>query len=95
MKFCFHWARKEVIKILKIKEKLKAFVHKYLFWLISYYVIALLITFGWQGLELLFYGEIQHRIVDDIISGILLLSILINLIFIRAIYVHNADCDRY
>lgn len=86
---------KGVIKIQKIKEKLKIFVHKYLLWLISYYAIALLMTFGWQGLELLFYGEIQHRIVDDIIGGILLLSIFINLIFIRAIYVPKADRDRY
>jgi hypothetical protein len=74
---------------------LKIFVHKYLFCLISYYAIALLITFGWQGLELLFYGEIQHRIVDDIIGGILLLSIFINLVFIRAIYIPKADRDKY
>lgn len=52
-------------------------------------------TFGWQGLELLFYGEIQHRIVDDIIGGILLLSIFINLVFIRAIYISKSDRDRY
>lgn len=74
---------------------MKIFVHKYLFCLISYYAIALLITFGWQGLELLFYGEIQHRIVDDIIGGILLLSIFINLVFIRAIYIPKADRDKY
>ena len=61
-----------MIQIQKIKEKWEIFVHKYLFWLISYYVISLLMTFGWQGLELLFYGEIQHRIVDDIIGGIFL-----------------------
>lgn len=84
-----------MIKILKIKKKWKIFVHKYLFWLISYYAIALFITFGWQGLEFLFYGEIQHRIVDDIIGGILLLSIFINLVFIRAIYASKADRDRY
>lgn len=84
-----------MIQILKIKEKWKTFVHKYLIWLISYYVIALLMTFGWQGLELLFYGEIQHRIVDDIIGGIFLLSIFINLVFIRAIYVPKANRDRY
>lgn len=84
-----------MIKILKIKEKLKVFVHKYLFWLIGYYVMALLITFGWQGLELLFYGEIQHRIVDDIIFGILLLSIFVNIVFIKSIYVSKADRDRY
>lgn len=84
-----------MIKIQKIKEKLQIFTHKYLFWLISYYGIALLITFGWQGLELLFYGEIQHRIVDDIIGGIFLLSIFINLVFIRAIYIPKADRNKY
>lgn len=74
---------------------MKIFVHKYLFCLISYYVIALFITFVWQGLELLFYGGIQHRIVDDFIGGILLLSIFINLVFIRAIYIPKADRDKY
>ncbi len=87
--------REEVIKIQKIKDKLRIFTHKYLFWFISYYAIALLITFGWQVLELLFYGEIQHRIVDDIIGGILFLSILMNLVFIRAIYIFKADRDKY
>lgn len=84
-----------MIQILKIKQKLQTFVHKYLFWLISYYVLALLITFGWQGLEFLFYGEIQHRIVDDIIGGILLLSVFINIVFIRVIYIPKADRDKY
>lgn len=84
-----------MIHIQKIKEKWKTFVHKYLFWLISYYAIALFITLGWQGLELLFYGEIQHRIVDDIIGGVFLLSIFINLVFIRAIYIPKADRDKY
>lgn len=84
-----------MIQIQKIKDKLRIFTHKYLFWIISYYVIALLITFGWQGLELSFYGEIQYRIVDDIIGGIFLLSILINIVFIRAIYISKADRDKY
>lgn len=84
-----------MIKILKIKQKLRIFVHEYLLCFVIYYVIVFLITFGWQGLELLFYGEIQHRVVDDIIGGILLLSIFVNIIFIRAIYVSKADRDRY
>ncbi len=84
-----------MIQIQKIKDKLRIFVHKYLFWIISYHAIALLITFGWQGLELIFYGEIQYRIVDDIVGGILLLSILINLVFIRAVYIPKADRDKY
>ena len=84
-----------MIQILKIKEKIQIFVHKYLLWVVVYYSIALLITLGWQGLEFLFYGEIQHRIVDDIIGGILILSIFINLVFIRAIYVPKADRDKY
>lgn len=84
-----------MIHILKVKEKLRVFAHNYLFWIIVYYVIALLITFGWQGLEILFYGEIQHRIVDDIIGGILILSIFINLVFIGAIRIFKEDCDKY
>lgn len=74
---------------------MKIFVHKYLFWIISYYVITLLITFGWQGLELLFYGEIQHRIVDDIIGGILLLTVFINFAVIGGIYLSKTNHDKY
>ena len=85
----------EVIQILKIKEKIQIFVHKYSFWLISYYAIVLFIKFGWQGLELIFYGEIQRRIVDDIIGGILLFSILINLAFVRGIYLSKTNRDNY
>lgn len=81
--------------MIKIKEKMRIFVHKYLLWVVVYYSIAFLITFGWQGLEFLFYGEIQHRMVDDIIGGILISSIFINLVFIRVIYVPKADRDKY
>ena len=83
-----------MIKILKIKEKLRIFVHKYLFWVVVYYVIALLITFGWQGLEFLFYREIQHRIVDDIIGGFFILSVMLNIILIKTIYINKIDSDK-
>lgn len=79
----------------KIRERVKVFIHKSSFWIVSYYIIVLFIHFGWQGLELLFYGEIQSRIVDDIIGLILFSSILINFVFIKAIYVSKANRDQY
>lgn len=40
--------------------------------------IAFLTQIVWCGLELLLYGETQHRIVDDIMSFILILSLYLN-----------------
>ena len=62
-----------------MKEKVKEWFK----WLLIYFVIALVITFGWQGLELLLYGEVQHRVVDDIVGTVLMLSVMLNVIFIR------------
>ena len=70
-----------------MKEKIKEWFK----WLLIYFAIALVITFGWQGLELLIYGEIQHRVVDDIIGLILLWSVLLNVIFIKAIYISKSE----
>ena len=64
-----------------MKEKVK----EWLEWLLIYFIIALIITYGWQGLELLFYGEVQHRVVDDIVGTVLMLSVMLNVIFIRTI----------
>ena len=64
-----------------MKEKVK----EWLKWSLIYCVTALIITYGWQGLELLFYGEVQHRVVDDIVGTVLMLSIMLNVIFIRTI----------
>ena len=64
-----------------MKEKVK----EWLKWLLIYCVTALIITYGWQGLELLFYGEVQHRVVDDIVGTVLMLSVMLNVIFIRTI----------
>ena len=64
-----------------MKEKVK----EWLKWSSIYCVTALIITYGWQGLELLFYGEVQHRVVDDIVGTVLMLSIMLNVIFIRTI----------
>ena len=61
----------------KVKECLK--------WSSIYCVTALIITYGWQGLEFLFYGEVQHRVVDDIVGMVLMLSVMLNVIFIRTI----------
>lgn len=40
--------------------------------------LMLLLMALWQGLELIFYGEIQHRIVDDIISLPIMYSFYLN-----------------
>ena len=74
-----------------MKEK----VNEWFKWLLIYFVIALVITYGWQELELLIYGEIQHRVVDDIIGLILLLSVLLNVIFIKAIYISKSERQKY
>ena len=34
----------------------------------------------WMGLEMLFYGEVQHRIVDDIISVFIIISFYRNVV---------------
>ena len=64
-----------------MKEKVKEWLKCSLI----YCVAALIITYGWQGLELLFYGEVQHRVVDDVVGAVLMLSIMLNVIFIRTI----------
>ncbi len=64
-----------------MKEKVK----EWLKWSLIYCVTALIITYGCQGLELLFYGEVQHRVVDDIVGAVLMLSVMLNVIFIRTI----------
>ena len=64
-----------------MKEKVK----EWLKWSLIYCVTALIITYGWQGLELLIYGEIQHRVVDDIVGTVLMLSVMLNVIFVRTI----------
>ena len=64
-----------------LKEKVK----EWLKWSLIYCVTALIITYGWQGLELLFYGEVEHRVVDDIVGMVLMLSVMLNVIFIRTI----------
>lgn len=74
-----------------MKKRIKEWIK----WYLVYIVLALAITFGWQGLELLFYGEIQHRIVDDIVGFVLLLSILLNVIFIKAIYISKSEREKY
>ena len=64
-----------------MKEKVK----EWLKYSLIYCVATLIITYGWQGLELLFYGEVQHRVVDDIVGTVLVLSVMLNVIFIRTI----------
>ena len=64
-----------------MKEKVK----EWLKWSLIYCVAAFIITYGWQGLELLIYGEIQHRVVDDIVGTVLMLSVMLNVIFVRTI----------
>lgn len=54
-------------------------------WFLICVITSLVVTYGWQGLELLIYGEVQHRLVDDIVGTVLMLSITLNVVFIRTI----------
>lgn len=49
-------------------------------------VIAFVITYTWQFLELIMYKEMQYRKVDDIIAGILLISIYLNIKYYSKIH---------
>lgn len=73
----------------------KSFVKKWFPYALLYIIVALIITYGWQGLELIFYGEAQHRVVDDIIGYILILSICINAIFCKAIFIPKSEMQKY
>ena len=74
-----------------MKQKIK----NWLKWVAICIVVTLVVGYGWQGLELIFYGEVQHRVVDDIIGVIFMWSILLNIAFIRAIYVPKAERQKY
>ena len=43
-------------------------------------VLFLAFSAIWMGLEMLFYGEVQHRIVDDIISIFIIISFYRNVV---------------
>ena len=43
-------------------------------------VLFLAFSAIWMGLEMLFYGEVQHRIVDDIISVFIIISFYRNVV---------------
>lgn len=58
------------IKRLKRLERIKE--------IILLMLLCLIVVYGWQGLEVLFYGEIQPRTIDNIIATILIWSIYLN-----------------
>lgn len=62
-----------------MKKKTKIDIASMIIGILVVIGLASLITVIWQGLEILFYNEIQYRKVDDIISTILLISLLFNL----------------
>lgn len=74
-----------------LKQKIK----DWLKWVGICLIVTLVVGYGWQGLELIFYGEVQHRVVDDIIGVIFMWSILLNIVFIRAIYVPKSERQKY
>lgn len=74
-----------------LKQKIK----DWLKWVGICLIVTLVVGYGWQGLELIFYGEVQHRAVDDIIGVIFMWSILLNIVFIRAIYVPKSELQKY
>ena len=43
-------------------------------------VLFLAFSTIWMGLEMLFYGEVQHRIVDDIMSIFIIISFYYNVV---------------
>ena len=43
-------------------------------------VLFLAFSAIWMGLEMLFYGEVQHRIIDDIISVFIIISFYRNVV---------------
>ena len=58
-------------------------------------LIAVIITYGWQGLELIMYGEVQPREVDNIIATILLWSIYLNIKCISILRSIKSLIERY
>lgn len=48
-------------------------------WVLTFLVVYLLVGIIWQFMELTFYGEVQPRVVDDIIALILTASITLNI----------------
>lgn len=74
-----------------LKQKIK----DWLKWVGICLIVTLVVGYGWQGLELIFYGEVQHRVVDDFIGVIFMWSILLNIVFIRAIYVPKSERQKY
>ena len=63
---------------------MKRKIIEWLKWYLVCVIVGVIITFGWQGLELLIYGEVQHRLVDDIIGLMLQFSVVLNIVFIRS-----------
>ena len=57
-------------------------IKKVVAWSFIYILEAIMVTYGWQYLEILFYGEITHRIVDDVMGNVLALSLFLNTVFI-------------
>ena len=64
-----------------MKKKTKVDIASIIIGILVMIGLASIITAVWQGLEILFYNEIQYRKVDDIIATILLISLLFNLKF--------------
>lgn len=68
-------------------------IKKVVAWSFIYILEAVMVTYGWQYLEILFYGEITHRIVDDVMGNVLVLSLFLNTVFIIRCYKKNIACD--
>lgn len=64
---------------------MKITIKEYLRLLTIILVVNFVVTYGWQWLEVIYYGEVQIREVDNIIGTILILSILTNIAFIEAL----------
>ena len=42
------------------------------------WILFLILDLVWMGLEVFFYGQVQHRIVDDIIGVPIIVSLYLN-----------------
>ena len=64
---------------------MKSTIIDWLKWILIYYIVAFVVIGGWKGLELLINGYIQYELVENIIGIILILSIMLNIMFIKVI----------
>lgn len=61
-----------------MKKKLIEFLK----WWLIFIGIWLSIIYVWQMLEIILYGEIQHRIIDDVVGYLFVVSVFVNVVIL-------------